>query len=114
MWLQTSPGPIHSKTSWFGPGSECSSGSEVMPSPAEVNVDAGRRVCWAVADEAEPDEPVPCHLCNMWLNGRDQYKDHLLGKRHRTNRRRQLRKECTDQLRKERTDSFFGSGHETA
>ena len=60
----------------------------------------------AVADEAVPDEPVPCHLCKLWLNGPDQYKDHLLRSRHRTNIRRQLRKE--------RSDSFFGSGHETA
>ena len=39
----------------------------------------------------ELDEPIPCHVCRMLLNGRDQYDDHLKGKRHRKNKRKQRR-----------------------
>ena len=28
-----------------------------------------------------------CSICNMWLNGRDQFQDHLIGRRHRRKRR---------------------------
>ena len=28
-----------------------------------------------------------CNICEMWLNGRPQYEDHKLGKKHRKNNR---------------------------
>ena len=37
----------------------------------------------------ELGEHIPCDVCRMLLNGRDQYDDHLKGKLHRKNRRRQ-------------------------
>ena len=41
----------------------------------------------AKPQEDEP-EAVPCYSCKMPFNGRDQYRDHLKSKRHRTNMRR--------------------------
>ena len=34
-------------------------------------------------DGAEKDDTIGCNLCNMWLNGPDQYQDHLKGKKSR-------------------------------
>ena len=38
------------------------------------------------------DDPIACNLCHMWLNGLDQYQDHLEGKIHRKNMREQMNK----------------------
>ena len=38
-------------------------------------------------------EPIPCYICKMLLNGWSQYNDHLKGKRHKKNRRKQ-RRQC--------------------
>ena len=79
-----------------------------MPTSEELN-DHERRTEVAekpLADEAEPDEAVPCHLCNMWLNGPEQYDVHLRGKRHRKMRR--------TQLARERLDPSLGIGYEQA
>ena len=46
----------------------------------------------AVRSELSMDEAVPCLLCNMYLNGQQQYQDHLKGKRHRKLLRRQRRR----------------------
>ena len=35
------------------------------------------------------DEPIPCLICKMLLNGRSQYEDHLEGRRHRKKKRAQ-------------------------
>ena len=79
-----------------------------MPTSEELN-DHERKTEVAekpLADEAEPDEAVPCHLCKRWLNGPEQYKEHLRGTRHRKMVRRQLAKE--------RLDPSLGIGYEQA
>jgi hypothetical protein len=35
-----------------------------------------------------PDDAIYCPTCEMWLNGRDQYEDHLKGKKHKKNAKR--------------------------
>jgi hypothetical protein len=34
------------------------------------------------------ERPKWCKICKMWLNGRTQYKEHEIGKKHKKNRRR--------------------------
>ena len=41
----------------------------------------------------QTDEPIACNLCNMRLNGQNQFADHLRGKRHRKNLLRNLLKQ---------------------
>ena len=80
----------------------------VMPTSEELN-DHERKTEVAekpLADEAEPDEAVACHVCNMWLNGQEAYDVHLRGKRHRKMRRKQLAME--------RLDPSLGIGYEQA
>ena len=35
-------------------------------------------------------EAIFCHICKSWSNGRGQYEEHMLGKKHRKNVRRSL------------------------
>ena len=41
----------------------------------------------------QTDEPIACTVCNMWLKGQCQFEDHLRGKRHRKNFKRNLLKQ---------------------
>ena len=38
-----------------------------------------------VNEDGWPDRAVYCKECLMWLNGRTQWEDHKIGKRHRKN-----------------------------
>eukprot|EP00974_Lingulodinium_polyedra_P024532 2374618-Lingulodinium_polyedra.AAC.1 len=35
------------------------------------------------AAESATDAAVFCHVCGIWLNGSEQYFDHLRGRKHR-------------------------------
>ena len=86
VWLQTSPGSIHSET--IGSALRAQRAGHgicqflfVMPTSEELN-DHERKTEVAekpLADEAEPDEAVACHVCNMWLNGQEAYDVHIRG-----------------------------------
>jgi hypothetical protein len=39
-------------------------------------------------DPVDFEEPVWCPICEMWLNGPTQYKDHEIGFKHKKNSRR--------------------------
>ena len=51
-------------------------------------------------EEEQPDEPeegqqdnnngqaIYCELCEMWTNGRTQWEDHIIGKKHKKNRKK--------------------------
>ena len=47
----------------------------------------------ASVNSLQTDEAIPCNICNMWLNGQSQFEDHLRGKIHRNNLKRNLRKQ---------------------
>ena len=38
--------------------------------------------------------PLYCHMCTMWVNGQGQMDDHVLGKKHRKNRKAREGGEC--------------------
>ena len=44
-----------------------------------------REMLKACRDTLPPDTAVPCRICRMFLNGEDQYQDHLKSKLHRLN-----------------------------
>ena len=37
------------------------------------------------AEDVDDDPAQYCEYCELWLNGRDQMRDHLAGKKHRKN-----------------------------
>ena len=67
------------------------------PAPAEAAVTLaartigtdGRGSGHACSANDWPDDPVPCRICKMLLNGRLMYIDHLKTRRHRKNMAKQ-------------------------
>ena len=56
-------------------------GPEAQPAPEPTNQEEA-------APPEDIDNVIACNICKMFLNGVDQYREHLKGKRHRKNNRR--------------------------
>ena len=56
------------------------------------------------------DDPIPCLICKMLLNGIQQYEDHIKGKRHKQNEWLLARQDGYNKITGRPNDNDPGSG----
>ena len=87
LWYES--GPAAPASGGLAPASSLGSCAGREPTPPPPDAD-GCLMPTAPYPRFLGDEPIPCHICKIPMNGPRQYKEHIMGKKHRQNLRRRL------------------------